>query len=229
VPAQYSFDSPILETLRHEDSPSLWLTFAGEPTRELVDICFSSDVFAVRHRTKVHKTELSVNVLVLFCVRNERNLACIVLIIKKSKENRSLSAFAINLFLRREAMGWNQEDLAHKSGVSISAVKQLETDRRSPNLATIEALAGALGCRSWDLLVPDMGGTEFVKPPPDPGTTFSHALELLAAFEKAEYDTKRTVLRELGILEKPDPAALLASPRIPKEPQARKTKKKSPV
>jgi hypothetical protein len=72
-------------------------------------------------------------------------------------------------------------------------------------------------------------GTSVVAPPPPIGTTFSHALELLAAFEKAEFDTKRTVLRELGLLEKPDPAALLASPRIPKGPQARKTKKKSPV
>ena len=46
----------------------------------------------------------------------------------------------------RERMGWNRETLAYHSGLSWSAIAQIESGRRtSPRTETLVALAGALG------------------------------------------------------------------------------------
>jgi transcriptional regulator with XRE-family HTH domain len=110
--------------------------------------------------------------------------------IEKHKGPRTLSIFAQNLVLRREAMGWTQETLADESGVSASAIKAHEGDKRSPNLATIESYAGALKCTVFDLLVETSGAalSPFL------------AWQILKAFERIEEPRKRNlILQTLGL------------------------------
>lgn len=45
--------------------------------------------------------------------------------------------------------------LAVRAGVSIAYVSQLEAGKRAPSLAALLALAGALRCEPWELLVLD--------------------------------------------------------------------------
>lgn len=44
--------------------------------------------------------------------------------------------------------------LAVRAGLSLPYVSQLESGRRAPSLAAMFALAGALGCEVWELLLP---------------------------------------------------------------------------
>src|SRR6266508_974492 len=45
--------------------------------------------------------------------------------------------------------------LAVRAGISIAYVSQLESGKRSPSLAALFALAGALRCEPWELLILD--------------------------------------------------------------------------
>jgi transcriptional regulator with XRE-family HTH domain len=51
--------------------------------------------------------------------------------------------------LRRErgSRGWSQAELARKSGVDRSHLNDLEAERRTPNLETLEKLCKAMGIR----------------------------------------------------------------------------------
>lgn len=40
-----------------------------------------------------------------------------------------------------------------RAGLSIPYVSQLESGKRAPSLASLMALAGALGCEVWELLL----------------------------------------------------------------------------
>ena len=51
----------------------------------------------------------------------------------------------------REERGWSQPQLAVEAGVAVSAVSQIENGRRSPNVSTLDKLAGALGVSVADL------------------------------------------------------------------------------
>lgn len=56
------------------------------------------------------------------------------------------SQLARSLRLARERKGWSRETLAHHSGLSWAAIAQIESGRRQDvRLASVEALAGALG------------------------------------------------------------------------------------
>lgn len=50
-----------------------------------------------------------------------------------------------NLKRIRENAGLTQEDLARKAGLTLSGLRQVETGRREPRLATAQAIASALG------------------------------------------------------------------------------------
>lgn len=50
-----------------------------------------------------------------------------------------------NMQLQRELKGWNQDDLAEKSGLSIGYIKKIETGRQWPQPTSVEAIARAFG------------------------------------------------------------------------------------
>jgi transcriptional regulator with XRE-family HTH domain len=54
----------------------------------------------------------------------------------------------------REAAGLTQQELAHRASLSLRGLSYVETGGKSPNLLTLEALAGALGLTVADLLAP---------------------------------------------------------------------------
>lgn len=51
----------------------------------------------------------------------------------------------------REGLNMSQPQVAVKAGVAVSAVSQIENGRRSPNVGTLEKIAGALGVEVVDL------------------------------------------------------------------------------
>jgi transcriptional regulator with XRE-family HTH domain len=60
--------------------------------------------------------------------------------------------FTSNLKPKREKKKLSQEALATKAGLSVSYISMLERGQRTPPLETVEALAGALGCKPLELL-----------------------------------------------------------------------------
>ena len=52
---------------------------------------------------------------------------------------------------RRNVLKMTQQDLAYKSGVSLSTVVKLENGAFSPRLTTARAMARVLGCHVDDL------------------------------------------------------------------------------
>lgn len=50
----------------------------------------------------------------------------------------------------REQLGWTQQKLADESGVDRATINQVEGGRRSPTIATLESLAGAMGAEVAD-------------------------------------------------------------------------------
>jgi transcriptional regulator with XRE-family HTH domain len=61
----------------------------------------------------------------------------------------------------REERGLSQADLAAASGVDRATINQVEGDRRSPTLATLNKLADALGVEPADLIDPKVQGRLF--------------------------------------------------------------------
>ena len=70
-------------------------------------------------------------------------------------------AFGAALRRYRQARTASQEELAERSGLHWTYISELERGLKSPTLATIVALAGALECRAWELVqaaeVPEPG------------------------------------------------------------------------
>ena len=52
---------------------------------------------------------------------------------------------------RRKALGFSQEELAHRSGISYRALQNYETGKTSIPIDRLEAIAGVLGCYVSDL------------------------------------------------------------------------------
>ena len=61
-------------------------------------------------------------------------------------------AFGAALRRSRLARAASQEELAERSGLHWTYISELERGLKSPTLATIVALAGALECRAWELV-----------------------------------------------------------------------------
>lgn len=61
-------------------------------------------------------------------------------------------AFGEALRARRIAQGLSQERVALEAGLSLRHVSELERGRQNPSLATIVAIARALGCRAGELV-----------------------------------------------------------------------------
>lgn len=68
-------------------------------------------------------------------------------------------AAPVPLRARRQVRGWSQTELAARSGVNVRNVRQYEQNPESirrAELATVQSLARALGCRMEDLATPDI-------------------------------------------------------------------------
>ncbi len=55
----------------------------------------------------------------------------------------------------RKKLGWSQELLAEKTGVSAPYITQIEAGKRTPSLDIVERLASALGVEYKSLFEPD--------------------------------------------------------------------------
>jgi transcriptional regulator with XRE-family HTH domain len=62
-------------------------------------------------------------------------------------------ALGKNLRQARERAGLTQEVVAERSGVHPTEVSRIESGKRDPRIATVEALAEAVGVSVSDLLV----------------------------------------------------------------------------
>ena len=62
-----------------------------------------------------------------------------------------LKAFGAALRRARDDRGLTQEELAHRAGITIGYLSQLENGRRNPSLLVIAALCGVLGIELADL------------------------------------------------------------------------------
>jgi transcriptional regulator with XRE-family HTH domain len=62
-------------------------------------------------------------------------------------------ALGKNLRQARERAGLTQEVVAERSGVHPTEVSRIESGKRDPRVATVEALADAVGVSVSDLLV----------------------------------------------------------------------------
>ena len=56
---------------------------------------------------------------------------------------------------RRERLGWTQQILAEKVGITGAFLSEIETEKKRPSYETLSALATVLNCSSGDLLNPE--------------------------------------------------------------------------
>lgn len=61
----------------------------------------------------------------------------------------------INIRIRRTALGWSQQHLADKLGISRERISEMENGRFSPTFQTLQKYARALGCSVSDLTEPN--------------------------------------------------------------------------
>ena len=64
-----------------------------------------------------------------------------------------------NVKALRKQLGWSQEFLAEKTGVSAPYITQIEVGKRTPSLEIVEKLAEALGVEYKALFEPDISRT----------------------------------------------------------------------
>lgn len=67
------------------------------------------------------------------------------------KDEKFLKRFARNLKEVRKAKGMTQEDLADKTGLTLSQIARIETARVNTTIATVNVLLKALGAEANDL------------------------------------------------------------------------------
>lgn len=68
------------------------------------------------------------------------------------KSSETLNILASNLIRLRREKGWNQLRLAEESGVNVGVIKSAETRVSMPRVHNLDAMAGALGISTQDLL-----------------------------------------------------------------------------
>lgn len=84
----------------------------------------------------------------------KRSAAVTVLLAMEEHRKRA----GLRLVQLREAKGWNQEDLAHESGLSVKTISRFENGRHDGRRSTLRSLASAL----------DVDEAVIVGDPPDP-------------------------------------------------------------
>lgn len=58
-----------------------------------------------------------------------------------------------NIITLRKEIGWTQEKLAEKAGISVPFMTQIELGRKSPSLEVIEKISLALGVPYFQLFI----------------------------------------------------------------------------
>ena len=60
----------------------------------------------------------------------------------------AVDPIVVSLRERRERLGWTQAGLAHRAGMSVYTLRQVESGRTlAPRVDTLRAIAGAMGLR----------------------------------------------------------------------------------
>jgi transcriptional regulator with XRE-family HTH domain len=77
---------------------------------------------------------------------------------ERSKPKRLAQVLARNVRSRRVALGLSQEKFAELCGLHRTYVGAIERAERNSTLSTLEALAGPLSIRPWELLKEDRRG-----------------------------------------------------------------------
>jgi transcriptional regulator with XRE-family HTH domain len=93
----------------------------------------------------------------------------------------------------------NPRNVALKAGVDYGHLNRILNGQRGIGLDVIETIAAYLQV-PYSAFFDSRGGEPIIPTPPF-GTTLSDAWKMLQAFEKAEYDTRKIVLQELGLVE----------------------------
>lgn len=122
-----------------------------------------------------------------------------------------MTGLSHNLKSLRKSAGLTQQDLATHSGVSRRTIQEIEGGSTSPTVETLDALAGAIGCETNDLI----GGKS--RPAPQiehstafplsdrivfEGPRFEDAAPILEAIQRADPALRALVLALL--FERPD-------------------------
>ncbi|MBO6792080.1 MAG: helix-turn-helix transcriptional regulator [Dinoroseobacter sp.] len=75
-----------------------------------------------------------------------------------AEKQKLLTSFGTALRKRRNALGWSQEELAHRAGITMRYVSLLETGKRVPTIIVFVALARALGLSGQGFMEDIEGG-----------------------------------------------------------------------
>lgn len=95
--------------------------------------------------------------------------------------DKLLKSLGSNLKKARKKRGWTQTQLAVESGISFRGLQDIETGKRFPRTGTLDALAGALGVSSEELLHGgEMGGS------PDRAQLIARLVAILPALNELE-------------------------------------------
>jgi transcriptional regulator with XRE-family HTH domain len=78
----------------------------------------------------------------------KRSAAVTVLLAMEEHRKRA----GLRLVQLREARAWNQEDLAHESGLSVKTISRFENGRHDGRRSTLRQLAEALGVDEADIV-----------------------------------------------------------------------------
>ena len=70
------------------------------------------------------------------------------------RELREFHNLALQVFTRRSARGWSQEQLADEAGMTQPQIANIEAGQANPTARTLIKLAAALGCTVYDLWSP---------------------------------------------------------------------------
>jgi DNA-binding XRE family transcriptional regulator len=93
----------------------------------------------------------------------------------------------INLRNLREQMGWSQEELAHRAGISSKTIQAHEYGiAKDVHMSIVAKVSSAFECATDDLFLPEDNGLR-INLPPDP--------ETLSSLETAK--TERAVIQEM--------------------------------
>ena len=110
-------------------------------------------------RLQVHDEKPSTRVLSLQS-KNQRQIAraradALVM------DSKTRTIVARNVLRLRKAHGWNQTELAQKSGAAQTAISSIENEHgKSPTLSTLDKVATAFGVESWLLTVAELPSTD---------------------------------------------------------------------
>ena len=104
-------------------------------------------------------------------------------------------ALALGMRRLRHRLGLTQAALAEKANVQAQFISQLEREQRSPRIATLDALAKALGVTPWDLL---REGAGQAPAPKQKDVLAARVRSVITAWPETEHAQLLDILAALG-------------------------------